>query len=211
MITRVQSNNNKALNFGALKMKPVELGQGAQTLLSKAENFSSVHQRLALGGFAFLIQPLIDIKNKDVDEDTRKVSAIRSAAKAIIGTVSGIVVRGGCMKLAEYKYAQKDAAGKIIKEGGKIKIDPLKVQKSFGEGFEALKLDNKALSDAIKRVPSVIGTIAALGVMIFTNFLIDAPLTNITMEKINKFMESRTQGKSTETSKPQGSEGVQNG
>ena len=55
MITRVQSNNNKTLNFGALKMKPVELGQGAQTLLSKAENFSSVHQRLALGGFAFLI------------------------------------------------------------------------------------------------------------------------------------------------------------
>lgn len=189
MITKIQSSSNASPAFGALKIKPVVLGDKAQKVLNGASDFSSVHQRLALGLFALGIQPLIDLRNKDVDDDTKKVSAVRSAAKAIIGTATGIVVRGGCMKLAELKYAQKDAAGKIIKEGKKIKIDPAKVQKAFGEGFGALKLDEKTLSNAVKRVPSVVGTIAALGVMIFTNFLIDAPLTNKTMDKINELME----------------------
>lgn len=195
MITRIQSNNNKTVNFCALKPSSIQLGKGAQALLTKANDFSSVHQRLAIGASALLMQPIIDMHNKDVDKDTKKVSAIRSAAKAIIGTATGLVVRSGCMKFAELKYAQKDAAGNIVKEAGQIKIDPAKVQKSFGEGFEALKLDDKALSDAIKRVPSVVGTIVALGVMIFTNFLLDAPLTNITMEKIDEFMDKRLKEK----------------
>lgn len=210
MITRIQSNNNKTTNFCALKSNPIKLGQGAQNILAKAGDFSSVHQRLAIGASALLIQPFIDLKNKEVDKDTKKVSAARSAAKAIIGTATGLVVRSSCMKLAELKYAQKDAAGNIIKEAGKIKIDPQKVKRSFGEGFEALKLDEKALSDAIKRVPSVVGTIAALGVMVLTNFLIDAPLTNLTMEKIDKFMEKRLNSKKT-TDKTQESAGEQNG
>ena len=190
MITRIQSNNN-TINFGALK-----LNKGAQNFLTKADNFSSVHQRLALGVFGLIVQPAIDLKNKEVDEDTRKVSALRSAAKAIIGTTTGIIVRGGCIKAAELKFAKRDSNGAVLKNAKKTVIDENKIYKTFKKGFDSLKLDDKQLKEAINRVPSVIGTIAALCVMIATNFLVDAPLTNKTMEKLEEIMAKKQQKES---------------
>ena len=73
------------------------------------------------------------------------------------------------------------------------------MQKNFKQGFDALKLNDEALRDAVKLVPSVVGTIAALGVMVFTNFLIDAPVTNKIMEKINKYLESREKGSNNQS------------
>lgn len=183
MITRIQSNNT-APSFGALNPS-----KGVEKFLTKAADFTSVHQRLALGLTALAIQPTIDLRNKDVDEDTRKVSAVRSAAKALIGTTTGIIVRATTIMLSASIFAKRDGAGKIIKElkangkKGSYVIDPQKVKRICAQGFE--KLD----ADAIKRIPSVVGTIAALGIMIFSNFIIDAPLTNLAMDKINKFME----------------------
>lgn len=184
MITRVESNNNK-ISFCALK--PPALGNKAQKMLTKIENFSSVQQRLAIGGTALLIQPVIDLNNKEVDKDTRWVSAIRSAAKAIVGTATGILVRGACMKATELKLAKRDVTGKIIKEAGNVVVDPNKIRKMLGNSFDSLNLSPKELSDALNRVPSVIGTLVALGVMIITNFALDAPLTNKSAEFVEKF------------------------
>ena len=184
MITRLESNNNK-INFRAVK--PITIGNKAQSMLTKIENFSSVQQRLAIGGTALLIQPVIDLSNKEVDKDTRWVSAIRSGAKAIVGTATGILVRGACMKATELKLAKRDATGKVIKEAGKITVDPNKINKLLGNSFDSLKLSPKELSDAINRVPSVIGTLVALGAMIITNFALDAPLTNKSAELVEKF------------------------
>lgn len=184
MITRLESNNNK-INFRAVK--PITIGNKAQSMLTKIENFSSVQQRLAIGGTALLIQPVIDLNNKEVDKDTRWVSAIRSGAKAIVGTATGILVRGACMKATELKLAKRDATGKAIKEAGKIVVDPNKINKLLGNSFDSLKLSPKELSDAINRVPSVIGTLVALGAMIITNFALDAPLTNKSAELVEKF------------------------
>lgn len=183
MITRVESNNNK-ISFCALK--PPALGNKAQKMLTKVENFSSVQQRLAIGGTALLIQPVIDLNNKEVDKDTRWVSAIRSAAKAIVGTATGILVRGACMKATELKLAKRDMTGKIIKEAGNVVVDPNKIRKLLGNSFDSLNLSPKELSDALNRVPSVIGTLVALGVMIITNFALDAPLTNKSAEFVEK-------------------------
>lgn len=184
MITRLEGNNNK-INFRAVK--PIAIGSKAQSMLTKIENFSSVQQRLAIGGTALLIQPVIDLSNKEVDKDTRWVSAIRSGAKAIVGTATGILVRGACMKATEIKLAKRDATGKIIKEAGKITVDPNKIKKLLGNSFDSLNLSPKELSDAINRVPSVIGTLVALGAMIITNFALDAPLTNKSAEFVEKF------------------------
>ena len=184
MITRLESNNNK-INFRAVK--PITIGNKAQSILTKIENFSSVQQRLAIGGTALLIQPVIDLNNKEVDKDTRWVSAIRSGAKAIVGTATGILVRGACMKATELKLAKRDATGKAIKEAGKIVVDPNKINKLLGNAFDSLNLSPKELSDAINRVPSVIGTLVALGAMIITNFALDAPLTNKSAELVEKF------------------------
>ena len=184
MITRLEGNNNK-INFRAVK--PIAIGSKAQNMLTKIENFSSVQQRMAIGGTALLIQPVIDLSNKEVDKDTRWVSAIRSGAKAIVGTATGILVRGACMKATELKLAKRDATGKAIKEAGKIVVDPNKINKLLGNSFDSLKLSPKELSDAINRVPSVIGTLVALGAMIITNFALDAPLTNKSAELVEKF------------------------
>ena len=194
MITRIQGNNNK-VNFGALR-----LNKGAQNFLTKADNFSSVHQRLALGTFGLIVQPAIDLRNKEVDKDTRRVSALRSAAKAIIGTATGIVVRGGCIKAAELKFAKRNSNGAILRHAKKAILDEDKIYNTFKKGFDSLNLDPKQLKEAINRVPSVIGTMAALAVMIATNFLVDAPLTNKTMEKLEE-IEAKKQQKESEGAK----------
>lgn len=177
MIRKVESNNN-TLNFCAIKLKPLD--EKAQNILAKADNFSSVHQKLILGTFGLIAQPAIDLANKDVDKDTRKVSALRSAAKAIIGTATGLAVRSITIKATQLKFSKKGSGGKIL--------DEQKIYKQFKNGFDSLRLEPDKLSDAIKRTPSVIGSIMGLAIMIFTNFLVDAPLTNMTMEKLDKFM-----------------------
>ena len=50
-------------------------------------------QRIILGATALATQPLIDLKNKNVDEETRKTSVARTIAKIIAGTLVGVVVR----------------------------------------------------------------------------------------------------------------------
>lgn len=180
MITRVQQSITTQ-NFGAAK--PVELGKRAQQVLNKASVMSSVGQRLSLGAVAFIAQPLIDLSNKEVDGETKKAAAARSAGKALVGTATGIVVRGACIKAAESKYAVRDEMGKIVKNRfGKIKIDPEKVKKVYKD------IDSES---ALKIAPSVIGTIAALGVMLISNFVIDAPLTNFVSNKIDDFMHKK--------------------
>ena len=168
-----------SVNFTSSPKKALELGRGAQNVLKKVSGFSSVQQKLALGTCAFLIQPVIDLNNKDIDKNTRELSAVRSASKAVIGTATGIVIRSYCIKFAEKAMAKKDEAGKVLRDTlGKVEIDPKKVVKIFG------KMDEKA----VQNVPPVLGTFMALGIMMFTNFLIDAPLTNFAMNKISKFM-----------------------
>ena len=195
MITKVQSNNN-SINFGALKTK--ELGAKAQKFLSSAGDFSSVHQRVAIGTSALLFQSLIDYNNKDVDKDTRIVSAIRSATKAVIGTVTGIIIRGAFIRMSNLKYAKKDASGKMIKEAGKIVLDQQKLDKTFGSALRAMKLSQKNVTESLERIPSVIGTLLALVAMIASNFLVDAPLTNLLSDKletvVNKHLLNKKDG-----------------
>ena len=47
---------------------------------------NSPQQRFILGLTAIMIQPVIDYTNRNVDEETREVSAARTAAKIIAGT-----------------------------------------------------------------------------------------------------------------------------
>ena len=192
MITKVKSTNN-IQNFSGIK-----LGNKAQKALAKVSDFSSIQQRIAIGSSALIFQPIIDFNNKNVDKETRKVSALRSASKAVIGTLTGLLVRGVCMKAVEHSFAKKDSAQKIIRESGKIVLDEAKIYNTFKKGFESLgNVDPSELSKALKRVPSIIGTIIALGIMIITNFVLDAPLTNKTLELLEKTLEKHAKNKET--------------
>ncbi len=170
---KVYNNTPNITSFkGALT-----LGKKSQEALMKADDFTSVHQRIATGAFALGIQPAMDFMNKDVDKDTRQVSAARSAAKAIIGTCTGIAIRAGCIAAIDKAFSKVDETGKKALDLDKIR-----------NTFKGLK---DAPESALRRAPANIGTMAALGVMLFTNFLIDMPLTNITMNKINEFAEKK--------------------
>ena len=163
-------STNSAPNFGGLNM---------QKILTSAANINSWQQRDALGVAAMTMQPVIDRCNKDVDEETRKVSANRSFAKGLVGTATGIAVRGGCMKAMEAVFKNDNAIETLAKITAKDKT-----QEAIDKSIDFIKNQGGA-----KKYASVIGTITALGVMLFTNFAIDAPVTNWLTNKMNKKYE----------------------
>ena len=134
---------------------------------SKVEDFLSrpAENRLVMGATAILLQPTIDMMNKKVDEDTRKVSRNRTIAKIIAGTLIGIMVRGSCYKLID----------KMTNPYGTGKLSKVFLPDNFAE------LTKKQLGNH----KSTISTIVALITMLFTNFAFDAPLTTKLANKFN--------------------------
>ena len=151
-------------------------GFNTEKIFSKAANMNSLQQRIALGVSAMTIQPAIDMLNKNVDPSTREVSAKRSLAKGFVGMTTGIIIRGACMKGVELTLSKDKMADKLAKI-----ITPEKTEEALLKTKNYIKNQGGA-----KQYASVIGTIAALGVMLFTNFLVDAPLTNLLTNKLSK-------------------------
>ena len=147
-----------------------------QKILARAASINSVEQRLALGVTAMAIQPVIDLKNKKIAPETRITSANRSFAKAFVGLATGLVVRSGCIKAAEAALTKEALADKLAKITAQSQT-----KKSIEKAKDFIK--NKG---GAKQYAAVIGTLAALGIMIGTNFLLDAPLTNLMTNKLNK-------------------------
>lgn len=136
----------------------------------KAAELHSPDQRLILGITALATQPFIDLNNKKADEDTRILSTCRTIAKIIAGTISGVIVRSGCINIIDKLTAKatektefKDATYKILSPKRLFPNDALEPGNIY---TNKLKAYNKTL-----------GTAAAVGVMLITNFLWDAPVT----------------------------------
>lgn len=135
------------------------------------EKVSSPENRLILGVTALMSQPFIDLNNKKVDEDTRKVSAARTVAKIIAGTTTGVLIRSGCIHAI-------DAFTKLPTE-----ITPaMKFKK-----LRTLFTPSPGILQDLNQYKKSLGTILSLGVMVVTNFLLDAPLTKFLT---NKFVDS---------------------
>lgn len=126
------------------------------------KKLSSAENRLILGASALMTQPFIDAANKDVDEETRRYSICRTVAKIIAGTFTGYSIRKLCIKSI-------DAFTKLPTE-----ITP---DMKFKRLRSCLLPTIKATAEELSQYKNALGTLMALGVMMFTNFLIDAPLT----------------------------------
>ena len=126
--------------------------------------------RLAIG-CAACTQPIIDYFNPKVDRDTAKVSMYRSSAKVLACTGVGFTVRGISYKLIE-KYAH------AFESEGSTLLTPKAIlaEKNPELRRNMLKIHKNAYS-----------TVFALCVMIFTNVLLDAPLTTMLA---NRFIAS---------------------
>ena len=122
-------------------------------------DISSAENRLILGVTALMTQPFIDAKNKNVDEETRRVSGCRTIAKIIAGTLTGYAIRKGAIK-AIRAWSQLPAPGV-----------------SRYRTLFTPKGARSTNTEAYKQYQNAMGTVVALVVMMFTNFIIDAPLT----------------------------------
>lgn len=144
-------------------------GGRGEKVIKFFDKFVSVPEnRLIIGVSALATQPFMDLFNKDVDEKTRVVSCARTIAKTVSGTVVGVTVRAGLIKLTR-NYSK--VGGSEIKN----------IKKIF--------TPSNALSDkthAYKQYQNTMGTLLAVVAMLFTNFLIDATFTTFLTNKLMK-------------------------
>lgn len=148
-------------------------GKVVNGIKKTGEKISSAEQRLILGASALMSQPFIDAHNKSVDEKTRKVSVARTVAKIIAGTLTGYYIRKGCIK--------------GIKTLSEMPSKNVKKIKTLFTPSNAK--DNT--SDPFLQYRNAMGTVVALVVMMFTNFLIDAPLTKFLTNMFIKHGEDK--------------------
>lgn len=120
---------------------------------------SSPENRLILGVTALMSQPFIDAHNPTLDEEVKGVVIARTIAKILVGTTTGVIIRKGCIKALDYMTTapEKITAAMKHKKLRQLLYTP-NMKPHFKDG---------------------IGTLLALGVMLFTNFLVDAPLTQL--------------------------------
>ncbi len=65
--------------------------------MDKVGALQSPGQRLAFGVAALALHPIMDKMNPWVDDETKQTSAIRSTAKAVASTLTGVIIREGCI------------------------------------------------------------------------------------------------------------------
>ena len=148
-------------------------------------------QRIILGATALATQPFIDLNNKDVDEETRKISAARTIAKIIAGTTVGVIVRyAGIWAANRYSKFEKvfaDADKKIVE-----KIIPDKKNGFLTPAFAKntiFPISEAELAKRMTRYRKAMGTLLATIAMVATNFLCDAPLTKYLTKVFQKGLE----------------------
>ncbi len=173
--------------YNCLPNSVVESEKWQKRIKWVGSEISSPENRLILGVSALMSQPFIDARNKSVDEDTRKVSVCRTIAKIVAGTATGYYIRKGCISAIK-NWSKLPSS--VDKNGQRIKLTKLN---TFFSPSKAVS----DISEAFKQYQNAFGTIAALFVMLFTNFLIDAPLTRYLT---NKFVKA-SGGVNNETSK----------
>ncbi|MBR6163997.1 hypothetical protein IKQ26_08955 [bacterium] len=134
--------------------------KGYQKLTEFAlENISPAEQRLLVGVTGVIMQPWIDLHNKKVDKETRIYSACKNCAKAFVGATTGFFIRKGCIKLVNH----------LIDKGRLLPSDTSGIVH---------------YTQKVKNYGSALGTGLAIVVMMATNFLLDAPLTQLLSSKI---------------------------
>ena len=169
-MTVARENANKAINW---------IGR----------NISSPQNRVIMGATALMSQPFIDLHNRKVDEDTKKVSAARTVAKIIAGTLTGFFVRYGCIKAIDYCSMLPSQLSKTTKNAN----------------LRTLFTPDSALTGVLKdlnQYKKALGSFVALLVMLITNFAIDAPLTKFLT---NKFVDKYDLNKNSSDKLPNSS------
>lgn len=187
---------SKANNSPAFKGKVIEIRNPRyiKNIMKLGDDFNSAQQRAVSGVTGILIQPWFDLNNKRVDEETRVVSTARTLGKIVAGMATGVTIRWVLIKASEAftkTIATEEARVKKAVEKGKNNYMPAK---TCFKKWEQCLLPKESLNKSfreIKKYRLAFGTVAAVGVMLFTNFLIDAPLTTYLTNKFVKMFTGK--------------------
>ena len=139
--------------------------------------------RLTMGATALLTQPAIDYFNHRVDDETRTVSRNRTIAKIVAGTTVGMLVRGSWYEAVK-RMTNIDGVVPVKNKKLSTALIPKKYLEELKNNPKLLKNHRAALSTGI-----------AILVMLFTNFLIDAPLTVMLTNRFNAKSMKKKEGK----------------
>lgn len=141
-----------------MPIKPININIGSkgQKIIDLMNGVTPAEQRLILGATALLTQPLIDTVT--VDKEHRDISVAKTVAKILVCTATGFLIRFGCIKGVGYGITK----GLFQPTGG---------------------IQDAAMGE---KYASALGTLIATGAMLFTNFLVDAPLTKLLTDKFTK-------------------------
>ena len=169
----------------------------------KAENFisefvgkriNSPEQRLLQGLTALGMQPFIDYNNKSADPDTRAVSVARTIGKIVAGTVAGVTIRYASIYLAKafsrYTLTEGEKFITSIKRKSKKDILLPNFKPEFYKNMTKEEFETK-YDNTIKTIGTLIATVS----MIFTNFLVDAPLTKIITKRLTNRIKKHIEKK----------------
>lgn len=179
--------NNSNLSFG---LTLNDEGRTFKFIKWLGDDFNSAMQRLVSGVTALVTQPFFDWNNKNVDEDTRRASTARTLGKIIAGMLTGVTIRQICISTSKKFTQNNNTEQYLIDKGKKTEANRIK---EFRPMHQCLLPESFKEADyrKIKGYRGAIGTFAAVGIMIFTNFIIDVPLTTkLTNYFVKKFKES---------------------
>lgn len=164
-------------------------GRGEKVINFFSKHVSVPESRVIIGASMLACQPFIDLYNKDVDEKTRIISCAKTIAKNVVGIVTGFSIRAGFIKFAQnYSQISTKIGDKEVKNARKI-FTPSIVQ----------NIPNVDKTHAYRQYQSTMGTLLAVAGMVFTNFLVDAPLTilltNALMKRFGVFENPKAKAK----------------
>lgn len=164
---------NKPVAFKRMpEVFPIKTGGKLTGFINRFKNVDGWVQRGIMGATAIFTQPFIDRNNKRVDEDTRKFSTLRTVIKIIVGATVGMAVR-----YAALEGSRKFLGASFAKFKEKAKDTNLnKIAKLLmpeGSSKNVLLSDETRYKKYVSHMATCIGVAASL----FTNFLIDMPLT----------------------------------
>ena len=132
---------------------------------------SSPEQRLIMGVTALFSQPFIDLNNERVSEETRLMSFARTLSKIVVGTTVGVLVRKEAIRLA-HKYTKLIPVPNVHNAGSWAKPAP-------EHSILSPPYVRNYTEDYYKNYVNALGSVMGIGVSLVTNFLIDAPLTQL--------------------------------
>ena len=190
---KIESINNQGQNFkGALSNVIVKHPLAIASIASASVIAQKIVQSTAEAG----ISPFMDIgigkaiskitkEEDDRFEQSSKVQAVRSFSQTVGGTITGVAIRALCIGGATFAITQavkngKNMAADIINEGSKNAYDVRKNVALMGAG---------------------IGGAVATVVMLFTNFVLDAPIINAINKKTMDFFFGKDHDKQSEEKK----------